>query len=75
MQHLEDSGTPCPIYRTHGSYRLNTVEFIQHYSSCNMVRPYCLETSNVAIIPVLDSVRSENNKEWTVPQRVVIIIT
>jgi hypothetical protein len=47
--------------RTHG--RLNTVEFIQHYSSCNMVRPYCLETSNVANIQILDSVRSENNTE------------
>ena len=45
----------------------NTVEFIQHYSSCNMLRPHCLQTSNVAHIKMLDSVRSDNNTERTAP--------
>jgi len=45
----------------------NTDECIQHYSICNMLLPYCLGTSNVANIQMLDSVRSASNTDWTTP--------
>lgn len=42
----------------------STVEFIKHYSSCNMLLPHSFETSNIANFQMFDSERSENNTEW-----------